>query len=248
MAPTVSDFYDVTVKGVDHDWKLTLPNQVTLSQEGSAASGYRLDGLTTTPPLVFNIDYDLDLRYGGYHGVVTIKVTDLQPNNNIDETVTTNGLRGPVQFNFTNDLGVPLQTIPGTGVQGSTMALYLGGTTDNFDTSGTASFHTLYTHFHPTGANQNLNYAFPGAEITTALNVNNTTAQQSVTSPNWIYIDDAIAAGQTVTWGPMTFHQRDTDALDNGSINIMTFNGALTPADAAKARAEYEKSIAPPVT
>lgn len=226
-----------TVQATSGNWTFTMPDQVTLSQ-GGATTGLALNG--GTEPLVIDVRLNADLLFGSseYHGIISIKMDDMPGGESAADIV--NGLRGPIQIVLHNELGFAISNPPGDN---NTMAIYLAGNSDLFPASPAPAdaFHTLYTHFHGVEPTD-----FPGLALSKQVGpfVGAFPGDRDG-APNWLGLDGAVAPG-THTWGPFTFHRRDTDADDDATLNIIFFNGALDPAAVAALKAQWEFERNPP--
>ena len=238
-----------SIQGTDHIWTFTLPDGVSLHQTVGATtttSGgtFLLDGgKTAHGPLEIDVHLTPDVLFGGAaHGNEAIDITDnSKPGDAIDFTDVSNGLRGPIVVHFFNDLGIPLHK----STDGfPTLVLYDGAATDKFAAAALAApndFHTPYAHFHA-GPSASFAAAFPGFDVTTQVGATGQDAgpPQSESSPDWININGDIPAGTEATWGPITFHLRDSPAADNGFLAFQTLAGAYDPAELAQAQAAYD--------
>jgi hypothetical protein len=104
---------NVTIDGQNgSNWQVTLPDGVTLSQAGVTTGPYFLDN--AHPALDINYKYDLAVVFDPQleHGITSISFADLDGGGQSDDVG--NGLRGLINLNITNDLGVPLGTTTGT--------------------------------------------------------------------------------------------------------------------------------------
>lgn len=226
-----------TVQGTAGNWTFTMPDQITLSQSGT--SDLALDGGAN--PLIIDVRLNADLLFGGsgYHGIISIEMDDLPGGDSTPDVG--NGLRGPIQIRLHNELGFPINNPPGAN---NTMAVFLAGKSDVFANPAVPPddpFHTLYTHFHGVDAAD-----FPGLTLSRQVGpFVGANPGDPDNSPNWLGLDGTIAPG-TQTWGPFTFHRRDTDQEDDASLNIIFFDGALDPAAVAKLREQWDFVNNPP--
>ncbi|MDO9713314.1 hypothetical protein [Paracraurococcus lichenis] len=235
------------IQGTDHLWGVTLPDYIHLSQGPVTDTGpfpvFIMDGgkSPNTPPLTIDIHYTPEAIF--QDSIASIRVQDLGAEGLAAETPaanfadSTNGLRGSVQFVLHNDTGIPIIKAP-IG-QGGDMLLYLTGFSDN--TSPTQEFHTPYTHFHaPTG--KTLAEQFPGADIQPMVGYSpNSNEGNPVSAPDTISISQAIPVGGTVTWGPMTMHQRDlSQGADDFTISFYVNKYGFNEADFAQLKADWD--------
>ncbi|AWN43188.1 DUF4214 domain-containing protein [Methylobacterium durans] len=219
-------------------WTFTLPDQVTLRQ-GSLVDNFRLDGVSE--PLIFDYNLSPDLLFGAdYHGIITIGMHEIDPDDptNTPPTVeSANGLRGLIGINFHNNLGITLRNPPSN----DTMAFYLAGNSDQFPNTPNA-FHTIYTHFHPSGSPLIDAGEFPNLSVTTAVGPFPGAQPGNIaTSPNWILLDGTIAPGN-YNWGNFSFHRRDLEGSDDTTLNLIFFNGAFDANELAAIRQTWKLS------
>jgi len=162
------------VQGTDKPWVFTLPDQVTLSQNGSPP--LLMSGQAA--PLEIHVTFDANALFSSPFGL-TISVPDVgEPTNSSD---VTNGLRGPIQFVFDNQLGLPLAAGPG-----GTLRIAVRGASDVVDADPADQFHTRYAHFHQVDAQD-----FPSL-VETHTGPDPATA---ASSPNTIELSGTIGAG-----------------------------------------------------
>ena len=200
------------VKGTNGDWTFTLPDNVFIRQ-GFSTSNLELTP-STVEPLVFEIHYDKS-AFRDTHGMISITVKE--PANNADSG--DGGLRGPVKFEFHNDL----QATINEGPYGSLAFLVLG---NQEDLSATTVFHTTYAHMHGVASS-----LFGGHTVSPEVYF----GTGNVQAPNGFSLHGAIPANTVESWGAVTLHQRQQpNADDNFSITLYPPQGAVSEADSAK--------------
>jgi hypothetical protein len=240
-------------------WDVTLPDHITFSQDGKEfkpGAVFSLDG--KSPTLNINIHYKPDVLFGGKaHGILSFDVKD--PDTYVPPDATahyvnnvSNGLRGNIQINFFNELGVTLRDPPGpVSSSGGTVVIFQSGTTDNTAQAKPPppgdSVHTKYAHFH--------HGDFPGFDVGSyvgpiigATGYDPTTklgGQGHKGAPNWLHFAGEIPVGGKTSWG-MIWHQRDhTDKPDNLTFAVMLTRDAISKEDMAKLKADWDAKNKP---
>jgi hypothetical protein len=218
--------YAINVKGVEGDWQLVLPDYVTLRQ-GAGNQPIHFDG--SADPIVMDVHYTPDMLLASVaHGIVSIDAIDLP--GAVNDANAANGLRGTLQVNFWNQLGAPMNPLQ----QGSTMIEYVGAAGDRFadDPSG----HPLYAHFHGVEVAD-----YPGLLV----NITTETAgfQPAVGTPgapNHINIAGTIPTDVKTAFGPITIHQRDTNAgTENFFFSFFPTDTGVPASTIAAAQARF---------
>ncbi len=221
---------NVTVNGQNgSNWLATLPDGVTLSQDGVTTGPYFLD--TAHPVLNINLKYDLAALFDPdlAHGITSISFADLDGGGQSDDVG--NGLRGSVNLNIINDLGVPLGTATGTP-----FFIYLADGQSDAETNPTG--HPLYAHFHGVGTTYGSLTATPGTF----------SGSGTPGAPSTIDLTGVIAANTTSAIGPITVHERDQASSDDSfSLNFFPTADTISAADFPVLQAQWDALHAPPV-
>jgi len=181
------------------------------------------------PALDINYKYDLAAVFDPQleHGITSISFADLDGGGQSDDVG--NGLRGSINLNITNDLGVPLGTTTGTP-----FFIYLA---DGQSDSEVNPPHPLYAHFHGVGTSYG------------SLSATSGTFSGSGTSgaPDTINLRGIIAANTTAAIGPITMHERDQAGSDDSfSLNFFPTADTISAADFPVLQAQWDALHPPP--
>jgi hypothetical protein len=242
--------HTATIAGQEFWWTVTLPDAIHLAQGGRTDADptmvFALDNKNPLP-LTISVTLTPEVLFGSEHGFLTIQIDEPDDQEFLGTTafyqMEGNGLRGQIEIEFHNELGVPLHK-PAFGSDGATLAIFVAGNTDN--TASTTTFHTPYAHFHTTGVNPNGTAAtiqdhFSGVDVRgqvgpLAIGGGGNPSQ----APDWLIISGDIAVDAVHTWGPLLLHQRDlSPAADDFTLNFALLDGALTDADRKTVEAVY---------
>jgi Ca2+-binding RTX toxin-like protein len=210
------------------NWLATLPDGVTLSQQGVTNGPYFLE--PGRPVLNINYEYDLAAVFDPAltHGITSIQFSDLDGGGQNDDSG--NGLRGSIAINFINELGVPLGTATGTP-----FFIYLADAQSDAENN---PVHPLYAHFHGVQTTYGGLTATPGTF----------SGSGTPGAPSTIDLTGVIAADTTASIGIATLHERDqANSDDSFSLNFFPTAETISPTDFANLQAQWDALTNPPV-